>query len=157
MLPPAAFQVRVDWENLLSSTPSLNPRSAANRCSQVLKSGSPKQLRSSPLLTVSLTKKSRRWARGEMKILRTRQPGEKTIFLGSLGQQVLKTVRFLSTSLLLQVHLGRDFLRVVHLRVVHFKSSLSYFVSDIEEKGVRMKLTVIDTPGFGDHINNENW
>lgn len=30
-------------------------------------------------------------------------------------------------------------------------------LSEIEEKGVRMKLTVIDTPGFGDHINNENW
>lgn len=29
--------------------------------------------------------------------------------------------------------------------------------ADIEEKGVRMKLTVIDTPGFGDQINNENW
>ncbi|XP_004718043.2 septin-9-like, partial [Echinops telfairi] len=29
-------------------------------------------------------------------------------------------------------------------------------LADIEEKGVRMKLTVIDTPGFGDHINNEN-
>uniref|UniRef100_A0A5F8GK92 Septin 9 n=1 Tax=Monodelphis domestica TaxID=13616 RepID=A0A5F8GK92_MONDO len=29
-------------------------------------------------------------------------------------------------------------------------------VVEIEEKGVRMKLTVIDTPGFGDHINNEN-
>uniref|UniRef100_A0A8C2FAX4 Septin 9a n=1 Tax=Cyprinus carpio TaxID=7962 RepID=A0A8C2FAX4_CYPCA len=27
---------------------------------------------------------------------------------------------------------------------------------DIEEKGVQMKLTVIDTPGFGDQINNEN-
>uniref|UniRef100_A0A8C6MJF9 Septin 9b n=1 Tax=Nothobranchius furzeri TaxID=105023 RepID=A0A8C6MJF9_NOTFU len=27
---------------------------------------------------------------------------------------------------------------------------------DIEEKGVRMKLTVVDTPGFGDQINNEN-
>ncbi|RVE75426.1 hypothetical protein OJAV_G00017210 [Oryzias javanicus] len=26
----------------------------------------------------------------------------------------------------------------------------------IEEKGVRMKLTVIDTPGFGDQINNQN-
>uniref|UniRef100_K7G8N7 Septin 12 n=1 Tax=Pelodiscus sinensis TaxID=13735 RepID=K7G8N7_PELSI len=26
----------------------------------------------------------------------------------------------------------------------------------IEEKGVRMKLTVTDTPGFGDQINNEN-
>lgn len=31
------------------------------------------------------------------------------------------------------------------------------FYTDIEEKGVRMKLTVIDTPGFGDQINNENW
>lgn len=29
--------------------------------------------------------------------------------------------------------------------------------ADIEEKGVTMKLTVIDTPGFGDQINNENW
>ncbi|XP_036408790.1 septin-9-like [Megalops cyprinoides] len=27
---------------------------------------------------------------------------------------------------------------------------------DIEEKGVRMKLSVIDTPGFGDQINNEH-
>lgn len=26
----------------------------------------------------------------------------------------------------------------------------------IEESGVRLKLTVTDTPGFGDHINNEN-
>ncbi|KAM3861933.1 neuronal-specific septin-3-like [Diretmus argenteus] len=26
----------------------------------------------------------------------------------------------------------------------------------IEEKGVKMKLTVIDTPGFGDRINNDN-
>ncbi|XP_035253206.1 neuronal-specific septin-3 isoform X2 [Anguilla anguilla] len=26
----------------------------------------------------------------------------------------------------------------------------------IEERGVKMKLTVIDTPGFGDQINNEN-
>lgn len=34
---------------------------------------------------------------------------------------------------------------------------LAYFCTDIEEKGVRMKLTVIDTPGFGDQINNENW
>ncbi|XP_058845638.1 septin-9-like isoform X3 [Acipenser ruthenus] len=33
---------------------------------------------------------------------------------------------------------------------------LNIMVVDIEEKGVRMKLTVIDTPGFGDHINNEN-
>lgn len=27
----------------------------------------------------------------------------------------------------------------------------------LEEGGVKMKLTIIDTPGFGDQINNENW
>uniref|UniRef100_A0A674E605 Septin 9a n=1 Tax=Salmo trutta TaxID=8032 RepID=A0A674E605_SALTR len=37
-------------------------------------------------------------------------------------------------------------------KTIHIKS-VSH---DIEEKGVRMKLTVIDTPGFGDQINNEN-
>lgn len=38
-----------------------------------------------------------------------------------------------------------------------------YFIYDvnfftvIEEGGVKMKLTVVDTPGFGDQINNDNW
>jgi len=27
--------------------------------------------------------------------------------------------------------------------------------TDIEENGVRLKLNVVDTPGFGDFINNE--
>ena len=27
----------------------------------------------------------------------------------------------------------------------------------IEEGGVKMKLTLVDTPGFGDQINNDNW
>lgn len=27
--------------------------------------------------------------------------------------------------------------------------------SDIEENGVRLQLTVVDTPGFGDFVNNE--
>lgn len=34
---------------------------------------------------------------------------------------------------------------------------LFLFSPVIEEGGVKMKLTVIDTPGFGDQINNENW
>lgn len=25
---------------------------------------------------------------------------------------------------------------------------------DIEEKGVKLKLTIVDTPGFGDAVNN---
>lgn len=28
---------------------------------------------------------------------------------------------------------------------------------DIEERGVKLKLTVVDTPGFGDAINNTDW
>jgi len=36
-----------------------------------------------------------------------------------------------------------------------FKISFSFSV--IEEKGVRLKLTITDTPGFGDQINNESW
>ncbi|KAG9338803.1 hypothetical protein JZ751_025240 [Albula glossodonta] len=40
----------------------------------------------------------------------------------------------------------------------HTSSKKALFppVSLIEEGGVKMKLTVIDTPGFGDQINNEN-
>jgi septin 7 len=29
------------------------------------------------------------------------------------------------------------------------------WLSDIEEAGVRLKLTVVDTPGFGDFVNND--
>ena len=29
--------------------------------------------------------------------------------------------------------------------------------SVIEEKGVRLRLTITDTPGFGDQVNNTNW
>ena len=28
---------------------------------------------------------------------------------------------------------------------------------DIEEKGVTLRLTVVDTPGFGDAVNNQQW
>lgn len=27
--------------------------------------------------------------------------------------------------------------------------------ADIEENGVRLRLTVVDTPGFGDFVNND--
>jgi septin family protein len=28
---------------------------------------------------------------------------------------------------------------------------------DLEEKGVRLRLTIVDTPGFGDLINAHRW
>lgn len=37
------------------------------------------------------------------------------------------------------------------------RNNHEYFCPVIEEKGVKMKLTVIDTPGFGDQINNKDW
>ena len=30
------------------------------------------------------------------------------------------------------------------------------FIVDIEENGVRLHLTVVDTPGFGDFVNNDD-
>ena len=27
----------------------------------------------------------------------------------------------------------------------------------IEENGVRLRLNIVDTPGYGDQINNERW
>ena len=39
------------------------------------------------------------------------------------------------------------------------KSTLNIETSacEIEERGVKLKLTVVDTPGFGDGINNSEW
>ena len=28
---------------------------------------------------------------------------------------------------------------------------------DIEEKGIKLRLTIVDTPGFGDAVNNTEW
>lgn len=30
-------------------------------------------------------------------------------------------------------------------------------VADIEEKGIKLRLTIVDTPGFGDAVNNTDW
>ena len=40
-----------------------------------------------------------------------------------------------------------------------YKEVLTFNISClvIEEKGLRLKLTVTDTPGFGDHVDNTNW
>jgi septin family protein len=27
----------------------------------------------------------------------------------------------------------------------------------IEENGIRLRLNIVDTPGYGDQVNNENW
>ncbi|KAJ3323241.1 septin 2 [Boothiomyces sp. JEL0866] len=36
------------------------------------------------------------------------------------------------------------------------KTAITYVTLDLEENGVKLKLTCIDTPGFGDFVNNED-
>ena len=31
------------------------------------------------------------------------------------------------------------------------------FVAVIEENGVRLRLNIVDTPGYGDQVNNDRW
>lgn len=33
---------------------------------------------------------------------------------------------------------------------------MRFIFKDVEESGVRVRLTLIDTPGFGDQLNNEH-
>ena len=48
--------------------------------------------------------------------------------------------------------------REVYSAVNRIKRTVSVAQStvEIEEKGVKLKLTVVDTPGFGDSINNSD-
>lgn len=97
-------------------------------------------------------------------------------FLGTAEEKIPKTIEIKSISHGKAAQLYFQFPTIVHLcviypfmhghspimiliskRVVCHWNAIKYLISDIEEKGVRMKLTVIDTPGFGDQINNENW
>ena len=41
-------------------------------------------------------------------------------------------------------------------RIIQTVEILKHTV-DIEEKGVKLKLTIVDTPGFGDAVNNSEW
>jgi len=38
-----------------------------------------------------------------------------------------------------------------------FSLLLVFSLSELDEDGVKISLTVVDTPGFGDMIDNEYW
>ena len=46
---------------------------------------------------------------------------------------------------------------VLYLDRVQQTVSIDATTVDIEEKGVRLRLTVVDTPGFGDAVDNRQW
>jgi septin family protein len=37
------------------------------------------------------------------------------------------------------------------------RHSRVYLEVVITENGVRLRLNIVDTPGYGDQVNNENW
>lgn len=60
-------------------------------------------------------------------------------------------------------------MKVVHMHVNGFFSStfviekiertvqIEASTVEIEERGVKLRLTVVDTPGYGDAINSQDW
>ena len=53
----------------------------------------------------------------------------------------------------------------IHLLMIYFEKieklkktvNIEASTVDIEERGVKLRLTIVDTPGFGDSINCSDW
>jgi septin family protein len=71
-----------------------------------------------------------------------------------LGQSGLGKSTFVNTLFQTELY-GQDFPSTVHRK----KKTVSIDSSSIilKEKGVQLNLTIIDTPGFGDAVDNSNW
>lgn len=67
----------------------------------------------------------------------------------SLSRLVLTDLRRLLSRALAPVRYTRFFAAL-------FRCLSTLFPADIEENGVRLRLTVVDTPGFGDFVNNND-
>ena len=40
---------------------------------------------------------------------------------------------------------------------LHSDAESAKNVAVIEENGVRLRLNIVDTPGYGDQVNNDRW
>ena len=40
--------------------------------------------------------------------------------------------------------------------MIHIESTTKLLIV-IEENGVRLRLNIVDTPGYGDQVNNDRW
>lgn len=70
------------------------------------------------------------------------------------GQSGLGKSTFINTLFQTELY-GQDFPSTVHRK----KKTISIDSSSIilKEKGVQLRLTIVDTPGFGDAVDNSNW
>jgi septin 7 len=71
-----------------------------------------------------------------------------------LGQSGLGKSTFINTLFQTELY-GQDFPSTFHRK----KKTISIDSSSIilKEKGVQLRLTIVDTPGFGDAVDNSNW
>jgi predicted GTPase len=72
---------------------------------------------------------------------------------GGLGESGLGKSTLVNTLFNTQLYPPKEDVELTHetSQTVEIKS----ITSDIEENGVKLRLTVVDTPGFGDFVNNE--
>jgi len=70
------------------------------------------------------------------------------------GQSGLGKSTFINTLFQTELY-GQDFPSTIHRK----KKTLSIDSSTVflKEKGVQLRLTIVDTPGFGDAVDNSNW
>ncbi|CAF4593713.1 unnamed protein product, partial [Rotaria sp. Silwood2] len=71
-----------------------------------------------------------------------------------VGQSGLGKSTFINTLFQTELY-GQDFPSTVHRK----KKTVTIDSSSIilKEKGVQLRLTIVDTPGFGDSVDNSNW
>lgn len=66
----------------------------------------------------------------------------------------------MATSLMVAARcsLGLDYL-CVNAHTLPYRKSIvtDFLVLVIVENGVKLRLNIVDTPGYGDQINNEGW
>ena len=79
------------------------------------------------------------------------------IFLQSLGESGLGKSTLVNTLFNTSLYPPRE-RKGPSLDIIPKTVSIQSISADIEENGVRLRLTVVDTPGFGDFVNNdESW
>lgn len=74
------------------------------------------------------------------------QERPKTVAIESISSGRYQTLQHGSCSRMLPTRM---------LTSLPFAAFLLAAITDIEENGVRLRLNVVDTPGFGDYINND--
>ncbi|KIJ28836.1 hypothetical protein M422DRAFT_189203, partial [Sphaerobolus stellatus SS14] len=74
-----------------------------------------------------------------------------------VGESGLGKTTLINTLFSTELSAPKDYTRR-HVKQLDKLTEVEILKAELEEKGFRVKLTVIDTPGFGDYVNNrDSW